>query len=143
MKLTNVAASFIISTSWTPRAGLKTGARTWRQSRDGFTPHSLNLGGVNHDTPTPSRSYLNQHVRCKDVFGVFDCCSGLRILFIGELGRLPGPGLHHHIEALLDERLDAGRRKRHTAFTLEDFFGHTDGELFVRNTCRGEEERDV
>ncbi|KAA8584246.1 hypothetical protein FQN60_008031 [Etheostoma spectabile] len=52
--------------------------------------------------------------------------SGLGVLFIRKLGRLPGSRLHDDVETLFDERLDTSGRKRHSTFILEDFFGYAD-----------------
>lgn len=56
------------------------------------------------------KSHLEQHIRRKDIFHVLDGGPGLGILLIGELGGLSGSRLHNDVEALLDERLDAGGR---------------------------------
>lgn len=56
-----------------------------------------------------------------------------------ELGWLASSRLHDNIEALFDERLDTSGRKRHTTFTLENFFGYANCQLFIWNTCKGEE----
>lgn len=80
--------------------------------------------------------YLHHHVRSKDIFNVFNGGSGLRVMLIRELGRLSSAGLHDHVEALLDEGLDPSGRDGHAPFILENLFGDTNCELFVRNTCR-------
>lgn len=82
-------------------------------------------------------SYLHHHVRSEDIFNVFDGGSGLRVMLVRELGRLSSAGLHDHVEALLDEGLDPSGRDGHAPFILENLFGDTNCELFVRNTCGG------
>lgn len=81
------------------------------------------------------KSHLKHHIRRKDIFHVLDGGPSLGVLVVGELGGLSGSRLHHHVEALLDQSLDAGGRERHATFVLEDLLGHADGELFVWDTC--------
>lgn len=80
--------------------------------------------------------YLHHHVGSKDIVNVFNRGSGLRVMLVRELRRLSSAGLHDHVEALLDKGLDPSGGDCHTPFILENLFGDTNCELFVRNTCR-------
>lgn len=80
-------------------------------------------------------THLNHNVGGQHVFDTLDGSSSFGVQLIGELGGLSGTGLHHHVEALLDESVHPCGRERHPELILKDFLRNADCQLFVWNPC--------